>query len=95
MKTKTKIKKSPADQIKEQFLAELHKLIPAHLGLQMMITSLVDKYYDPKVYNVPKLKTARQELSKMVREHCNPDETVSKPTMDELMEKASEILKMA
>lgn len=44
-----KKKKSPADQINEQFTTELHKLIPGHLGLQLMIFTLVKKYYEPKI----------------------------------------------
>ena len=92
---KTKKKQSPAEQIKEQFIIELNKLLPKHFGLQLMICSLVDKFYDPKVYNVPEIKAARHELSKLVHEHCNSDETNPKPSMDDLMKKASEILKMA
>lgn len=92
MKSKKK-KVSPADQIKEQFLIELNKLLPAHYGLQLMISTLVDKFYDPKIYNAPEIKAARLELAQLVHKHYSSDE--DKPTMEELMKRASEIVKMA
>lgn len=87
-----KRKKTPVEIIDEKFIGELHKLIPGHMGLQMVIFTLVKKYYEPKIYDLPEIKAARLELAKLVHQHYSNDE--GKPTMEELMKKASDIVAM-
>lgn len=88
-----KKKKSPQEQIKEKFITELDKLMPGHYGAQFRIFSLVEKYYEPKIYLAPEILAARKELAKMVHEHYSPGE--NKPSMQELLDKADSIVKMA